>query len=90
MSEATELEERARQLRALATDVEGLLTSAKGYVSNDMASWEGPNQEEVSGALTSWETECVTVAGTLNGLADSLDAQAADAREEEEGEDGGN
>lgn len=90
MSEVGELEERARQLRSLATDVEGLLTNARSYVSNDMASWEGPNQEEVSGALTSWNTECGTVAEALNGLADSLDTQAEDAREQEEEDDGGN
>lgn len=82
-----ELRARAEQLRTLADDVEGLLTSARNYVANDMQSWEGPNQEEVSGALSGWNTECGTVAGELRGIATSLDNQADQA--EEEGDDEG-
>jgi hypothetical protein len=57
-------------------------------VNNDMGTWEGPNKDEVSGAVTSWNTECGTVAGDLEGLATSLDSQAEDAEEQED--EGGN
>ncbi|MGP3967058.1 WXG100 family type VII secretion target [Streptomyces sp. 6N223] len=89
MSEAGDLRHRAEQLRGLAGDVEGLLSNARSYVNNDMATWEGPNKEEVSGAITTWNTECGTVASDLRGLADSLDSQADDAEERENEDDEG-
>jgi uncharacterized protein YukE len=86
MSDPSELRERARQLNNLADDVAALLDDAKGYVRDTMTTWAGPNREEVSGALSSWQTQCGTVAEELRSLATSCENDAQDI-EDQEGED---
>jgi uncharacterized protein YukE len=88
MSERSqELKDRAIALRALADDVEVLLDGANNYITGTMTTWAGPNQEEVSGAVTSWKTECGTVAGELRTLATSCDNEAQDIEDQENEDD---
>ncbi len=84
--ESVQLRERADALRALAGDVRELLNSANTYVTGTMTTWAGPNQEEVSGAITSWKTECGTVADQLEALATTCDNDAQDIEDEEDEE----
>lgn len=81
--EADQLDEKAESLRQLAEDVRDLLDDAKTYVENQMEDWQGPNRDDVAGSLTTWKTECESVATELENLASSYSSQAEELREEE-------
>ncbi|MET2717295.1 MULTISPECIES: WXG100 family type VII secretion target [Streptomyces] len=81
------LRERARDLRDLARDVDGLMTAARDYARDSMESWEGPNATDVRGDLDSWNTKCGEVAEALRQEATNCDNEADDL-EEEQNEDG--